>query len=281
MIVECREARDPFVSKIIDGEDANIEEYPFLASLRAQNGLFIGETSIEGQHMCGGSLVAKNVVLTAAHCVNDVYFRKPTIYFNITKVDSPYFQAFNVLETRVHPKYEISLDGAYNYDAALLVLDGEPSVPIISIRYDDRCFAEGARCVNGVVVGWGQTQEGNLTSASNSLLKASIPLKSHKECRQLVEGGRITDAMVCAGGESKDSCQGDSGGPLLIDNKLAGIVSWGDGCGRSGVPGVYTNLAFLKKWLQKEFRDILGRVSKTIVAYLMDISQRLVKTPVL
>ena len=56
----------------------------------------------------------------------------------------------------------------------------------------------------------------------------------------------VVDNATCAengvpeGG--KNSCQGDSGGPAYVDGKLAGIVSWGEGCARKDFPGVYTNV---------------------------------------
>lgn len=60
--------------------------------------------------------------------------------------------------------------------------------------------------------------------------------------------------MICAGipQGGKDSCQGDSGGPIVIDKKLVGIVSWGNGCAQPGFPGVYTNIAYFGKWIDKQ-----------------------------
>lgn len=47
----------------------------------------------------------------------------------------------------------------------------------------------------------------------------------------------------------KDACQGDSGGPAVLDHKLVGIVSWGEGCGNPNYPGVYTKISSIFNWL--------------------------------
>lgn len=70
--------------------------------------------------------------------------------------------------------------------------------------------------------------------------------------------GQISSSMFCAGvsGGGKDSCQGDSGGPIVIKKSgqdvQVGVVSWGDGCGRPGKPGVYARVSVAEDWIKSE-----------------------------
>lgn len=104
---------------------------------------------------------------------------------------------------------------------------------------------------NSTITGWGST--GKLFSR-HQLQIVSIPIISNDECKRLYT--KIFDipeqGMICAmyheGG--KDSCQGDSGGPMIIEERLAGIVSWGIGCGKIGHPGVYTEVAHYRAWIK-------------------------------
>ena len=64
--------------------------------------------------------------------------------------------------------------------------------------------------------------------------------------------------MICAGYAEggRDSCEGDSGGPLQCQSCdrrwiLVGVTSFGDGCAKPKLPGVYTRVASLLKWIRK------------------------------
>ena len=84
--------------------------------------------------------------------------------------------------------------------------------------------------------------------------EVTLPLVSDLTCYQTF-GYLMRDNMICAGEAGKDSCSGDSGGPLVCPlgqegaKVLAGVTSWGQGCGRPGKPGVYTEIAYFRDWI--------------------------------
>lgn len=87
---------------------------------------------------------------------------------------------------------------------------------------------------------------------SEVLLAAEVKVYSRKRCLEDFPYDTITESMMCAGVEdgSVDSCQGDSGGPLVADGVLIGVVSWGYSCGLPHRPGVYTNVAVVRRFIR-------------------------------
>ena len=105
------------------------------------------------------------------------------------------------------------------------------------------------------VAGWGVTVEGGLDLAS-TLQEVNLALVDSAKCRMYLGQG-VTDNMLCAGGvQGQDACQGDSGGPLMGTDPvtdriyLAGVVSWGVGCAREDLPGVYTKVTNYVDWIK-------------------------------
>ena len=117
----------------------------------------------------------------------------------------------------------------------------------------DQLFADGTPFV---VTGWGATTEGG-SKVRDLRFIDNLPFVTRTDCNApLSYNGAITENMICAGVRSGgvDSCQGDSGGPLTFETgtapKLAGVVSWGEGCARPNKVGVYTRVANYVDWVR-------------------------------
>lgn len=259
----CFDRNHSIETKILDGNDViDPNLYPFIASLRAPAGMLVEK----GQHYCGGSLIAENVVITAAHCIFADDSQELTVHVGRIRregVENGTFEVFTVVEIIVHPNYEWD-EGWENFDAALLVLDHKSvSKTPIELRIDEDCF-ENPGGGFGTALGWGHTILRDRNSHSDVLQAVRLLPTSRRTCRARYgtkDSGNefITEAMVCAGGFGKDACKADSGGPLIVAGKLAGIISWGDGCGTRR-PGVYTSVAAISRWIINHL-DAIERVS--------------------
>jgi len=125
----------------------------------------------------------------------------------------------------------------------------------------------------GHVYGWGSTQTCPLVPSFTEIREVSVPILSDSDCeagsgtanflhtggvcinRTRSYSGLISEDMMCAGETGKNQCQGDSGGPLTVkkgdQHFLAGVVSWGFGCGVDGLPGVLAEVAKLRTWVDR------------------------------
>lgn len=145
-----------------------------------------------------------------------------------------------------HPNYDaVSQDN----DIAILLLSEEvtnSNAQTISLVSAGTSIPVGG---TATVTGWGLTQEdGNVPTQLQTL---DVPVLSQSDCEDSYETQGITDSMFCAGylDGGKDACQGDSGGPLAYNGQLIGVVSWGVGCARPNYPGVYSNVAKLRDFI--------------------------------
>lgn len=107
---------------------------------------------------------------------------------------------------------------------------------------------------NCFLAGWGSTEEDG--PGSIDLLRVNLDIISNNVCNGNQElNGLIREGMMCAGilAGGRDACQGDSGGGLICNGVVAGVVSFGIGCGRPNLPGVYADVSFYNAWIEGVF----------------------------
>ncbi|MFJ2258320.1 S1 family serine peptidase [Streptomyces sp. NPDC087844] len=210
---------------IVGGAPAAQGEFPFMVSLSMG---------------CGGSLYKKDVVLTAAHCV-DGSGNNTRITATAGVADLGAAGAIKVRSTKVVQAPGYNGNGK---DWALIKLARPIELPTLKIatttRYNRGTFT---------IAGWGDPAE-NANTGSTKLLKAKVPFVADSKCKRHYGGRLIASQEICAGipRGGVDTCQGDSGGPMFRKDDSGkfiqvGIVSWGDGCARPMVPGVYTEVS--------------------------------------
>lgn len=218
---------EPAQPYIVGGSDTSTDDYPWMVAL----------TDAAGAPYCGGALVGPDRVVTAAHCVVRRNPDELTVVAGRTDMRTDEGVEAGVEQVWVHPDFSGNpMDGD---DLAVLTLDREPGYGTIPLEEDPDAYQPGRRAI---VLGWGYTDEDG--PSSPVLQEAEVPLRSDSDCSQTYPQ-YDPEEMVCAGypDGGRDACYGDSGGPLIADGGLIGVVSWGTGCARPGLPGVYTRIS--------------------------------------
>ncbi|NYH77946.1 secreted trypsin-like serine protease [Actinopolyspora biskrensis] len=221
-------------ARVVGGETTRLGEAPWVAAL----------TDRSGGQFCGGTLVAADKVVTAAHCTMDPANETPRSVRNLRVVlgrkdlRTGTGRAVEVERVWRHPRYEHFTSG---FDVAVLTLSREVATrPVELVEAGEKApYAPGT---TGSVYGWGRT--GESAPASPVLRSVRLPVMENSRCARAYESFD-SGKMFCAGYPEggKDACAGDSGGPFIVRGRLVGVVSYGNGCARSGFPGVYTRLA--------------------------------------
>ncbi|XP_067872539.1 transmembrane protease serine 9 isoform X2 [Heterodontus francisci] len=229
-------------TRIVGGESSAPGEFPWQISLQI---LYSG-------HVCGGTLISPNWVVTAAHCfVSQKDASRWLGYMGTLQRSGLHGTKVTFQRIIIHPFFSVfSLDS----DIALLELSKPVTLSKViqpaCVPSSSHRFSEGTKCY---ITGWGTKAE--MGFLSNLLQKAEVDLISDHLCSKLY-GSQISPTMFCAGrlNGGVDTCQGDSGGPLVCRESsgkwfLVGITSWGVGCARANAPGVYSRITALRSFI--------------------------------
>ena len=258
--------------KVVGGNQTNIFDYPWMALIDYDSGKQIPD------FRCGGSLINKRYVLTAAHCVTSLPGGLRVTGVRIGEHDlsrerdckigeegeeiacAERYQDFSLESVHFHPGYSST---KLQDDIALIRLNADVDFRPNNAR--PICLPTGSATMIGkkvTVTGWGATEIG---VRSDKLLQVQLDLINTEDCTRAYNGRvQIWHKQICAGGKRGiDACGGDSGGPLqapaLYRNNIKfiqyGIVSFGvTECGTAGVPGVYTNVVHYMDWILNTIR---------------------------
>nr|XP_049584098.1 granzyme B-like isoform X8 [Syngnathus scovelli] len=228
-------------SSIVGGKESEPHSKAYMVSLQHAN----------GSHECGGVLIRKDFVLTAAHC----QFEKMTVILgahNISQREKSQ-QRIKVAKFHPHPNYT----NQYSNDIMLLKLQQNAQlntyIKVLELpkKKKKKNLPANTTCT---VAGWGQTVSGRKMGLSNVLKEATEKIQFDFECKHIWQDYFQTGVMICTKHDEKGGfCWGDSGGPLICKKKFEGIVSYADpsNCSNPRYPHVFTKVRSFLDWIEK------------------------------
>lgn len=233
--------------RIVGGQDAEPHSAPWIISM--QWGIF----SITS-HLCGGSIIRANYVITAAHCLDAVpSYGKWLVIAGRHNIAVPetteQLREVERKNTYRHDQYQ---GGVGPFDIGLIRVEiafelNDQVAPIALPKFD---YIHSG---NVELHGWGSVSDTHFPITPDILQTVTKPIIPLDECERVLGQSPLHPTNVCTGPLEGgiSACSGDSGGPLTQNDELVGIVSWGFiPCGSVNAPSVYTRVSAFIGWIE-------------------------------
>jgi len=250
LLATCLAAPEP-EKRIVNGTPVSLFSHPHQVSLQVQY-------TSGWHHICGAVIIARNKILTAAHCLQGQTASKMRVQvgaLNLYETPNAYQQTVAVSRFVIHESYNANGAGIPNDIGVITLVSSvtlNANVQIAGLAPKGSSFAN-SKCV---ITGWGQTS--GTGSGSPVLLEAKITKITTAECQSRWSGQNINIKHICvyeasaSSGNRPSACMGDSGGPMMCGNNLellAGITSWGVSNCSGNYPSVYTRVSEYLDWI--------------------------------
>ena len=209
---------------------------------------------------CTVTLIGRHWALTAGHCCPAGVLNQQVQFGTANKFGMGGIRK-DIKNFYVHPDYNTQ---TYANDICILELASDltydETIRPVCLETADVRESVADNVHNAFIAGFGSIEQGGETS--NPLHEATVLIIDTDDCRKSHGETSIFEGQICAGYSDGgiDTCDGDSGGPLIVmdennQKRLAGIVSWSQGCGRPGKPGVYTKVSHYAGWVFEVISD--------------------------
>ncbi|KAH8299921.1 hypothetical protein KR044_007477 [Drosophila immigrans] len=229
--------------RILGGSELAIHNAPWQVSIQ-----------VSARHVCGGAIYSKDIVITAAHCVQDTSVTLMQVRVGANHHNSG-GKLIAVASYVTHEQYNKQFK---YYDIALVRLATQLSYSL-SVKAIGLVSVSPKAGASVSVSGWGFVQQNGADGFASSLQVVQLNIIERQDCASAKYGygwDFVGEEMICAAAPGKDACTGDSGGPMVSERLLAGIVAWGYGCAQVNYPGVYVDVALLRPWIIKSANSL-------------------------
>ncbi|XP_069818490.1 myeloblastin-like [Dendropsophus ebraccatus] len=231
----CQVDGGTFRTQIVGGREAVPNSHPYIASLQLRR-----------QHFCGGSLIAQQFLMTAAHCLSDINPNQVTVVLGAHSLRSneasrQTFRISRVFENGFNPQ-------TLENDILILQLDRSVTlnlrVNLIGLPRVNETVPAGTQCITA---GWGRL--GTRARIPDRLQELNVTVTRSDICRP---------NNICTGVFMRQAgiCFGDSGGPLVCNGVIQGISSFIiQSCGSGVAPDFFSRVSLFRDFIDRSINS--------------------------